>query len=87
MMTTFIGRYATGVIVGRYRAGGLLDVSVEVTANHGGQRNQKGLTKIEKFITSLLLQAISPSDCVQSRLRLRQPSSAWTTMSSASHFP
>ena len=35
----YIGRYATGVIVGRYRAGGLLDVSVEVTANHGGQRD------------------------------------------------
>ena len=35
----YIGRYATGVIVERYKAGGLLDVSVEVTANHGGQRN------------------------------------------------
>ena len=37
-MTIFIGRYATGVIVGSYRAGGLLEASVEVTANHGGQR-------------------------------------------------
>ena len=42
-MTISKGRYATGVIVGSYRAGGLLDVSVEVTANHGGQRNLKGL--------------------------------------------
>ena len=38
LMTIFIGRYATGVIVGSYRAGGLLEASVEVTANHGGQR-------------------------------------------------
>ena len=43
IMTISKGRYATGVIVGSYRAGGLLDVSVEVTANHGGQRNLKGL--------------------------------------------
>lgn len=37
-MTIFQGRYATGVIVGSYRAGGLLEASVEVTANHGGQK-------------------------------------------------
>ena len=37
-MTMFKGRYATGVIVGSYRSGGLLEASVEVTANHGGQR-------------------------------------------------
>ena len=40
LMAFFKGRYATGVIVGKYRAGGLLEVSVEVTANHGGLKRE-----------------------------------------------
>ena len=40
LMAFFKGRYATGVTVGKYRAGGLLEVSVEVTANHGGLKRE-----------------------------------------------
>ena len=32
----FLGKYATGKIVGQFYSGSLLNIAIEVTANHGG---------------------------------------------------
>ena len=31
-----LGKYATGEIVGKFYSGSLLNIAIEVTANHGG---------------------------------------------------